>query len=155
MYIKEFTFKIINADLFLRKFSLVLKTKKRLMESLVYNENIDAKDLNERANMVKSCKEAVDVIKEYEDIIKTNKKNIIFFAYQQGKLFRKFKENKQFKSLIKQFKINKGTMIFKVNIVKLVDKFSKMITLSVTLSFLKSPNKDIKNIRKKNHEDFK
>ena len=153
MYIKEFTFKIINADLFLRKFSLVLKTKKRLMESLVYNENIDAKDLNERANMVKSCKEAVDVIKEYEDIIKTNKKNIIFFAYQQGKLFRKFKENKKFKSLVN--KINKGTMIFKVNIVKLVDKFSKMITLSVTLSFLKSPNKDIKNIRKKNHEDFK
>ena len=46
-------------------------------------------------------------------------------------------------------------MIFEVNIVKLVDKFSKMIALSVTLSFLKSLNKDIKNIRKKNHEDFK
>ena len=32
---------------------------------------------------------AVNIIKEYEDIIKTNKKNIISFAYQQGKVFRK------------------------------------------------------------------
>ena len=32
---------------------------------------------------------AVNIIKEYEDIIKTNKKNIISFVYQQGKVFRK------------------------------------------------------------------
>ena len=41
----------------------------------------------------------MDVIKEYKDIIKTNKKNIIFFVYQQVKVFRKFK------SLVEQFKI--------------------------------------------------
>ena len=72
--------------------------------------------------------EAVNIIKEYKDIIKTNKKNIIFFAYQQGKVFRKFKENRKFNSLIKQFKITKSTIIFKINIVKLVDKYPKMIT---------------------------
>ena len=44
---------------------------------------------------MESCKEALDIIKEYEDIIKTNKKNI-FFAYQQGKGFRKFKEYRKF-----------------------------------------------------------
>ena len=27
------------------------------------------------------------IIKEYEDTIKTNKKNLIFFAYQEGKRF--------------------------------------------------------------------
>ena len=72
--------------------------------------------------------EAVNIIKEYKDIIKTNKKNIIFFAYQQGKVFRKFKENRKFNSLIKQFKITKSTIIFKINIVKLVDKCPKMMT---------------------------
>ena len=72
--------------------------------------------------------EAVNIIKEYKDIIKTNKKNIIFFAYQQGKVFRKFKENRKFNSLIKQFKITKSTIIFKINIVKLVDKYPKMMT---------------------------
>ena len=54
--------------------------KKRLMESLVFNENISTKDLNEWTTIVESCKEALNIIKEYEDIIKTNKKNI-FFAY--------------------------------------------------------------------------
>ena len=72
--------------------------------------------------------EAVNIIKEYKDIIKSHKKNIIFFAYQQGKVFRKFKENRKFNSLFKQFKITKGTIIFKINIVKLVDKYPKMMT---------------------------
>ena len=45
------------------------------MDSLVYNENIDTEDLNERAEKVEGYEEAIDIIKEYEDIIKTNKKN--------------------------------------------------------------------------------
>ena len=63
--------------------------KKRLMDSLVHNENIDTADLNERANIVEveSYGKAMDIIKEYKDIIKENKKNITFFAYQQGKSF--------------------------------------------------------------------
>ena len=60
------------------------------MDSLVYN--FDTEDLNEWAKGVEGYEEATDTIKEYYDIIKTNKKNI-FFAYQQGKVFRKFKEN--------------------------------------------------------------
>ena len=38
----------------------------------------------------------MDIIKEYKDIYKTNRTNIICFAYQQGKVFRKFKENRKF-----------------------------------------------------------
>ena len=32
------------------------------MYSLAYNKNIDAEDLNERANIVESCEEAMNVI---------------------------------------------------------------------------------------------
>ena len=70
------------------------------MDSLVYNEKIDTVDLNKRANIVQSYEEAMDIIKEDEDIIKTNKKNVILFAYQQDQVFRKFKKNKKFKSLV-------------------------------------------------------
>ena len=42
------------------------------MEPLDYNENIDTQDLNERANIVESYEEAMDIIKEYQDIIETN-----------------------------------------------------------------------------------
>ena len=47
------------------------------MDSLVYNENIDTEDLNKQANIVESYEEAMDIIKKYEVIIKTNKENII------------------------------------------------------------------------------
>ena len=108
-----------------------------------------------KKRLVENCEETMDIIKEYEDIIKTNQRNIIFLAYQQGKIFRKFKENRKFKSLVEQFKITKGTIIFKMNIVKLVDKQINMMTSSVTLNFLKNYQEDIKNICKENLEYFK
>ena len=104
---------------------------------------------------MKGYEEAVNIIKEYEDIIKTNQKNIIFFAYQQGKGFSKFKENRRFKSLVERFKITKGTIIIKVNIIKLADKYPKIMTSSIKLNLLKSYYKDIENICKKNQEEFK
>ena len=69
--------------------------------------------------------------------MKTNKKKIIGFAYEQGKIFKKFKEDTKFKNLVEQFRINKSTIIFKINTVKLVDKYKKMLTSSVTLNFFK------------------
>ena len=72
------------------------------------------------------CQEAMNIIEEYENIIQTNKKNIMRFAYQQGKVFRKFNENRKFKNLVEKFKITKSTMIFQINFVKLVDKYPKM-----------------------------
>ena len=44
----------------------------------------------------------MDIIKEYEYIIKTNKMSIIFFVYQQG--FRKFKEKKDLKVMLDNLK---------------------------------------------------
>ena len=50
------------------------------------------------------------IIEEYQNVIKTNKKNIILFAYKQGKIFKKFKKDRKLKSLVEQFKINKSTI---------------------------------------------
>ena len=44
------------------------------MDSLVCNENINTEDFNERANRVEVYEETVNIIIEYKDIIKTNKK---------------------------------------------------------------------------------
>ena len=61
------------------------------MDSLAYNENINTDDLNKRVNRVDSYEEVMDIIKKHEDIIETNKKNVIFVEYQQSKVFRKVK----------------------------------------------------------------
>ena len=60
------------------------KIKKKLEESFVYYEKIGKEDLKARVNNVE----------DYENIIKKNKKNIIRFTYQHGKIFKKFIENR-------------------------------------------------------------
>ena len=45
--------------------------------------------------------------------------------------------------------------MFKINIVKRVDNYPKMMASSIKLKFLKSYYKDIKNISKQNQNDFK
>ena len=114
------------------------KIKKQLLDSLVYDENINNEDLSARVDTVIDYQEAMKIIKGCENIIKMNKKKIICFAYEHGKIFKKFKEDTKFKNLVKQFGINKSTIIFKIKIVKLADKFPKMLTSSVLLNFLKS-----------------
>ena len=120
------------------------KIKKKLEESFVYYEKIGKEDLKARVNNVE----------DYENIIKKKKKNIIRFTYQHGKIFKKFIENRKFKNLLQQLKINEITVIFKRNIVKLVDKYPKILTSSIALNFLKSYYKDIKNICKEKQEEL-
>ena len=60
--------------------------KKQLLDSFVYGE-INREDLSTRADNVKNCQEAVKIIKEYENMVKTNEKNIIRFEYEQGKIY--------------------------------------------------------------------
>ena len=124
-----------------------------MLDSFVYNE-INEEDLIARADNVQNCQEGTKIMKECENMIKTNKENIIRFAYEQGKIFKKSKEDTKFKNLVEQFRINRTTTIFKINIVKLADKYPKIWTSSVTLNFLKSYHKDIKSICKENPELF-
>ena len=80
------------------------KFKKWLIDSLVYNENINTEDLNEQGYKVEDYEEAVDSIKEYEAIIKTNKKNLIFFVYQQGKNIENLRKIENSKVLLTDLK---------------------------------------------------
>ena len=57
-----------------------------MLDSFVYGE-INREDLSTRTDNVKNCQEAVKIIKEYENMVKTNEKNIIRFEYEQGKIY--------------------------------------------------------------------
>ena len=48
---------------------------------------MNKENLNAGANTVEDSQEPMNVIEEYEDVTIRNKKNIISFAYQQGKDF--------------------------------------------------------------------
>ena len=66
--------------------------------------------------------DATTILREYETIVKTQKQNIFCNLYRQDYIFKRFKESEKFMSLVKDLIISKSTIIFKINIVKLIDK---------------------------------
>ena len=96
--------------------------KKQLLESMIINEVVEYKKLNKEAEEIEEPEEAAKVIKQYEDIIKTNKKGIIRTAHYEGKIFKRFQEKEKFTKLVSQLGIHKNTIIFKINVFKLCEK---------------------------------
>ena len=47
---------------------------------------------------------------------------IVSVAYYQGKFFKRFKEKEKFIQMISKVKIHKSTIIFKINIFRLIKK---------------------------------
>ena len=102
--------------------------KKQLLESIIINEVVESEELNKEAEEMQEPKKAAKIIKQYEDIIKTKKKGIISIAYYQGKVFKRFKEKEKFIKLVSQLRIHKNTIIFKINIFKLCERYPKLLS---------------------------
>ena len=101
--------------------------KKQLMDSIVNNDIIGKRELNEKADKVEKPEDVAAVIKQYEDIICPKNKIIISIAYHQGIVFIQFKDKEKFVKLVNELKVHKSTMIFKINIFKLIDKHRKLV----------------------------
>ena len=76
------------------------EVKTKLLDSIIIDEILECEDLNREAERVENPERATEIIKRYEDIIKTKKKGIINVAYYQGQVFKKFKEKKKFTELV-------------------------------------------------------
>ena len=70
--------------------------KKQLLDSMIIDEILKFDDLNKEAEVIQDPEKAAEIIKRYEDIIKTKKKGIIKVAFHQGKVFRRFKQKEKF-----------------------------------------------------------
>ena len=81
-----------------------------------------------------------------DKMIKINKNNILVIAYQQGKIFRRFKTDNKFISAVSAFEISMTTINLKIDIVKFIDKYPKMQKSWISLYYLKNNfrvNKDV------------
>ena len=114
--------------------------KKQLLDLIITEEVLKFEDLNKEAEEILGFEKAAEIIKWYEDIIKTKKKGIINVAYHEGQVLKRFKEKKKFVTL--------ATIIFKINVFKLCKKYPKLFKTSIGLGFFKNFHKDIKAIRK-------
>ena len=127
--------------------------KKQLLDSMIIDEVVEFDDLNKEAEEKQDPEKAAEIIKRYEDIIKTRKKGINV-AFHQGQIFKRFKEKEKFAKLVSVLGIHKTTIIFKINVFKLCEKYPKLLKSSIGLGFFKNYHKDIKAICKENEKDF-
>ena len=65
------------------------ETLKKVKESIMWEEIVN-NDI-EKTVSVKSLEEAVEAVKNMEKVIKSNKYNILWLAYQQNQISEKFK----------------------------------------------------------------
>ena len=128
--------------------------RKQLLESIIIDRNLELENLNKEVEEICEPEKAAEVIKRYEDIIKTKKKGIINVAYHQGQVFKRFKEKEKFAKLVSELGIHKTTIIFKINVFKLCKKYPKLLKSSIGLGFFKNYHKDIKAICEENEKDF-
>ena len=100
--------------------------------------------VNKKSEEVDKPEYAAAVIKQCEDIIRSKKKNIWSIAHHQRMVFKKFKDKEKFFKLVNEFTVPKSAIIFRVNIFKLCEKYSKLRKSSIGLRFFKNYYKDIK-----------
>ena len=118
--------------------------KTKLLESITIDEVLECEDLNKEAEEVQDSERAAEIIKRYEDIIKTKNKGIINVAYHQGQVFKRFKEKEKFAKLVSELGIHKTTIICKINVFKLCKKYPKLLTSSIGLGIFKNYYNDMK-----------
>ena len=128
--------------------------KTKLLESITIDEVLECEDLNKEAEKVQDSERTAEIIKRYEDIIKTKNKGIINVAYHQGQVFKRFKEKEKFVKLVSELRTHKTAIIFRINIFKLCKKYTKLLKSSIGLGFFKNYHKDIKAICEENEKDF-
>ena len=118
---------------------------KKVKVSIIMEEIVN-EDFEKTTNSIKSPNEAVGVVNSVEKIIRTKKSNVLWLGCQQGQIFEKFKANENFMDMIKEIGITKSTILFKIPIVKFVNKYSRMKKSSLFLHFVKNNFKIIKEI---------
>ena len=74
-------------------------------------------------NFTESEEDAANIIHE----LLRKKSEIVWLAYQQAKIFPKFRLKEQFvKDVFSKFKVIKSTIVFKIALSRLNDKFPKI-----------------------------
>ena len=79
------------------------------------------------------------------------------YCVSSRKNFSRIQREEKFIKLVKEFQVHKTTIILNINVVTLIDKYSKLMKSSMALGFLKNYCKDTKKNcdKNSNREGFK
>ena len=131
----------------------------KLRESII-SEQTESEELainvgiEELAINAENLDDAAELIKKMDKMIKVKKKNILMIAYQQGKIFKRFKTDNKFISAVSAFQISKTTINFKIGIIKFIDKYPKMEKSYISLYYLKNNFRVMKEVCQEHASEF-
>ena len=117
----------------------------KLRESII-SEQTESKGIEKLAKKVDNPDDAAELIKKMDNMTRAKKNNIFIVAYQQGKIFKKFKTNNNFTSAVSAFKVSKITINFKIDIVKFIEMYPKMHSSCIFLYYLNDNFRVIKKV---------
>ena len=80
--------------------------------------SVEINEINKRADKLEKRKDAANIKKEYEEILRTKRKDIITVAFHQVKIFKCFKEKEKFIQMVGKLNIHNSTIVFKINLFK-------------------------------------
>ena len=111
----------------------------KLRDSLINSkeEEIKTKGLEQSIKNTGDPNDAIELVKKIGKLIKCSKNNILTLAYQQGKVFQKFKKDNKFINAVTEFEKSKTIINFKIDIVNIIDKYLKMKKSYISLFYLK------------------
>ena len=99
----------------------------KLRDSLISRkEEIETKGLEQSIKNTSYPKDAIEVVKKIDKMIKCGKNNNFTLASQQGRVFQKFKMDNKFISAVTEFEKSKTTINFKIDIVNFIEKYPRM-----------------------------
>ena len=114
--------------------------KKELEDSIANgkkNENTDIEQIAK--NCTESKEDAAKIIHEFEEIIRNKKSDRVWLAYHQDKIFQKFRLKERFvNDMVPKFKVNKTTIVFKIALSRLIDRYPKIKDSSLSLQYFKN-----------------
>ena len=110
------------------------------------SEQILSKGIEELVKKVDNPDDAVELTKKMDKMINSNKSSVLIIAYEQGKIFNKFKTDNKFISAVSAFKIIKTTINFKIDILKFIDMYPKIQTSYISFNDLKNNFRVIKEV---------
>ena len=100
------------------------------------NENMDIQQM--AGNCTANEEVAANVIQKFEEIIKNKKRDIVWLAYHQGKIFQKFKSKERFvNDMVSKFKVSKSAIVFKISLIRLIVDYPKIKDSSLSLHYFK------------------
>ena len=128
----------------------------KLRDSLINSkeEEIETKCLEQSLRNTGDPNDAIELVKKMNKLIKFSENNILTLAYQQGKVFQKFKKDNKFVNAVTEFEKSKTTINFKRDIVSFIDEYPKMKKSCISLFYLKNNFRVIKNVCQEHATEF-